>query len=81
MDIRLQRMADVLINYSLGLKKGDRLAINTGPVATPLIREIVRAAVRAGGYPEVFAELPGCRRSCSKRGPTSSSPPFPLSAA
>ncbi len=68
MDIRLQRMADVLVNYSLGLKKGDRLAINTGPAATPLIREIVRAAVRAGGYPEVFVELPGVQEIMLKEG-------------
>ncbi|MEO6888375.1 MAG: aminopeptidase [Ktedonobacteraceae bacterium] len=68
MNIRLQRMADVLVNYSLGLKKGDRLAINTGPVATPLIREIVRAAVRAGGYPEVFVELPGVQEIMLKEG-------------
>ena len=32
-DIRLQRMAKVLIHYSLGIKKGDRLGIMTSPDA------------------------------------------------
>jgi leucyl aminopeptidase (aminopeptidase T) len=30
-DIRLERMARVLVHYSLGLQKGDRLAIDTNP--------------------------------------------------
>ena len=29
-DIRLQRMASVLVHYSLGLKKGDRMALYAG---------------------------------------------------
>ncbi len=58
-DIRLQHMAQVLVRYSLGVKKGDRLAITTGPVAAPLIREVVREALRAGAHPETFVGLPG----------------------
>ena len=60
-DIRLQRMAKVLVHYSLGIKTGDRLGIVTGPNATPLVREVVREAVSAGAYPETFVELPGVR--------------------
>ncbi len=58
-DTRLQRMAQVLVHYSLGIKKGDRLAIHTGPIATPLVLEVVREALRAGAYPETFVTLPG----------------------
>ncbi len=58
-DIRLQRMAKVLVHYSLGIKKGDRLGIVTSPVATPLIQEIVRETLRAGGYPETSVGLSG----------------------
>ena len=54
-------MAKVLVHYSLGIKKGDRLGIMTGPNATPLVREVVREAVIAGAYPETFVELPGVR--------------------
>src|SRR5579883_1136477 len=60
-DIRLQRMAHLLVHYSLSLKKGDRLAIDAGPVAAPLVREVVREALRAGAHPEVFVQLPGIR--------------------
>jgi aminopeptidase len=60
-DIRLQRMATVLVAYSLAIKKGDRLGIMTGPSATPLVREVVREAITAGAYPETFVELPGVR--------------------
>src|SRR6266487_11568 len=57
-DFRLQRMAQVLVRYSLGVKKGDRLAITSGPVAAPLVRELVREALRAGAHPEVLVTLP-----------------------
>ena len=58
-DIRLQRMAQVLVRYSLGIKKGDRFAIIANSVAAPLIREVVREAVRAGAYPETFVGITG----------------------
>jgi aminopeptidase len=67
-DIRLQRMAQVLVRYSLGLKKGDRFAIFTTPVATPLVREVVREAVRAGAHPETVVSLPGVREIILKEG-------------
>src|SRR5579872_4015669 len=60
-DFRLQRLAQVLVRYSLGLKKGDRLAIETGPLAAPLVREVVREALRAGAYPETVISIPGVR--------------------
>lgn len=58
-DIRLQRMADVLVNYSIGVKKGERLAISTPAISAPLVREIYRMALRAGALPETFISLPG----------------------
>ena len=60
-DIRLQRMAKVLVHYSLAIKKGDRLGIMTGPNAIPLVREVVREAITSGAYPETFVDLPGVR--------------------
>lgn len=60
-DIRLQRMAHILVHYSLRLKPRDRLAIDAGPAAAPLVREVVREALRVGAYPELFVQLPGIR--------------------
>ena len=67
-DIRLQRMAQVLVRYSLDIKKDERLAILTGPGATPLVREVVREAIQAGGYPETFVTLPGVQEIILKEG-------------
>lgn len=58
-DIRLRRMAHVLMHFSLDLRKGDRLAIQASPLAAPLIREVVREALRIGAHPELFIYLPG----------------------
>ena len=58
-DIRLQRLAKVLVHYSLGIRKGDRLAIRTQPTAAPLVEEVYREALRAGAFPELFLTLPG----------------------
>ncbi|HEY1348220.1 MAG TPA: aminopeptidase [Ktedonobacteraceae bacterium] len=60
-DIRLQRMAHILVHYSLRLKTRDRLAIDAGPAAAPLVREVVREALRVGAYPELFVQIPGIR--------------------
>jgi aminopeptidase len=67
-DIRLQRLAQVLVRYSLNVKKGDRLAILTGPDSAPLIREVVREALRAGAFPETFIGIPGVREIVFKEG-------------
>jgi aminopeptidase len=67
-DIRLQRLAQVLVRYSLGVKKGDRLAIQTGPDAAPLVQEVVREAIRAGAYPETFVGIPGVQEIILKEG-------------
>src|SRR5712692_5383183 len=67
-DIRLQRMAQVLVRYSLAIKKGDRLAIRTSPLATPLLQEVVREAIHAGAYPEIVILLPGIQEIFLKEG-------------
>ena len=38
-DIRHEKMAQVLINYSLRVKAGQKLLISGAPIALPLIRE------------------------------------------
>jgi aminopeptidase len=58
-DIRIQRMAQVLVRYCIGARKGDRLAIRSMPAAQPLLLEVFREALRAGAHPEMFLTLPG----------------------
>jgi len=55
MDQRLSRHAEVVMRYSLGLKAGDRLLIQGGDYALPLIKECFRRALALGAFP--YAQL------------------------
>jgi aminopeptidase len=52
-DPRLQKLANVLVSYSTGIKKGQLVRIVGEPIAAPLIAEIYRAVLAAGGHPFV----------------------------
>src|SRR5215217_1075068 len=52
-DPRLEKLADVIVNYSVGVKPGQVVRISSPAVATPLVLEIYRSVVRAGGHPLV----------------------------
>ena len=52
-DPRLTKLADVLVRYSVGVKKGQVTRITGSAEATPLIVEIYRAVLAAGGHPLV----------------------------
>ena len=51
-DERLEKLADVLVNYSTKVKKGDRVAISAEDAALPFIKAVARAAVKAGALVE-----------------------------
>src|SRR5437773_137167 len=48
-DPRLDKLADVLVRYSVGVKPGDLVAIVSEAVAMPLIEATAEAVIRAGG--------------------------------
>jgi aminopeptidase len=50
-DPRLTKLADVLVNYSTGVKKNQLVRIGGPPAALPLILEIQAKALAAGGHP------------------------------
>jgi aminopeptidase len=50
-DPRLEQLADVLVNYSVGVKKDQVVRISGPPIAQPLIVELYRKVVAAGGHP------------------------------
>ena len=52
-DPRLEKLADVLVNYSTGVKPGQLVRITGGTVASPLVLELYRKVVAAGGHPLV----------------------------
>ena len=58
-DPRIERLADVVVNYSLPLAEGDTVLIQGPALAEELIVELVRAATRAGAIARVRATVQG----------------------
>src|SRR3954464_4724774 len=52
-DPRLEKLADVLVNYSVGVKPGNLVRISSPPIAQPLVIELYKRVVEAGGHPLV----------------------------
>jgi aminopeptidase len=50
-DSRLENLAKILVQYSTNVQPGDRIAILAQPVAMPLVEEIYRGILKAGGFP------------------------------
>lgn len=55
-DIRLNRLANVLVNYSTRVKAGDWVHVNANWQSVPLVKEVVTYILRAGGNPSVTLE-------------------------
>ena len=58
-DIRVQKLAELLVNYSVGVKPGDKVFINSSSLAEPLIKEVYTKVLQAGGNPFMLIALPG----------------------
>ncbi|MEM7132331.1 MAG: aminopeptidase [Chloroflexota bacterium] len=52
-DPRIARLADILVNYSTAVQPGDWVLIAGSIESLPLLNEIVRHVVRAGGNPTI----------------------------
>jgi aminopeptidase len=52
-DPRTQKLASILVNYSTQIRPGDWVAISGHALALPLVNEVVREVLRAGGHPTV----------------------------
>ena len=63
-DPRIENLAKILVHYSTKVKKNDKVMIRgypLDPVATPLIREIFREVLKAGGHPHIAVDLEDIR--------------------
>ena len=49
-DPRLDKLADVLVNYSTGVKKGQLVRLNADPIAMPLMEAIYERCIKAGAH-------------------------------
>jgi len=60
-DSRYAKLADVLVNYSTGVKPGDLVRLSGPAVGRPLLAELYRAVIRAGGNPYLQISLDECQ--------------------
>jgi len=58
-DPRLERWADVLVDYSVRVQSGQTVAIQGGVAAEPLLRQLYRAVVDRGAFPIMVPDLSG----------------------
>ena len=52
-DPRVQKLAQVVVHYSTGVKSGEKVQIVGSPASQPLLREVYREVLRAGAHPIV----------------------------
>ncbi|MDD5135575.1 MAG: aminopeptidase, partial [Phycisphaerae bacterium] len=55
----IKKYAKVLVDYSLALKAGDKLLINSTYLAEELLKEVYAQALKAGAHPELKIALDG----------------------
>jgi Leucyl aminopeptidase (aminopeptidase T) len=60
-DIRLEKWADLLVNYSIKVKPGERVLLRGDWLAEPLIKATYAKILEAGGFPFVVVDIPETR--------------------
>ena len=58
-DTRIESLADVLVNYSIAVRPGDKVVIRGDSAAGPLLRAVYAKVLQAGGFPLMEVHLPG----------------------
>jgi aminopeptidase len=71
-DTRIERLAQVMVDYSLEIRAGDLFLISGEVCAEPLVREVYRLAVRKGAHPVLQLSLPGLTEIYFKEAPDES---------
>lgn len=61
-DSRIQKWAEVLVQYSVRVEPGQIVAIQGGVDAAPLLRALYQETLKAGGVPVMLPVLPGLQR-------------------
>ena len=57
-DLRIEKMARVLVDYSTAVQPGDRVLIEGSTLSEPLVRAIYRRVLERGGQPQAILALP-----------------------
>ncbi|MEA1976567.1 MAG: aminopeptidase [Chloroflexota bacterium] len=59
-DLRISNLAKLLVHYSTKVQQGDKVLIwgfPLEPIAAPLVTEVFREVLKAGGHPHYFVDL------------------------
>ena len=67
-DPRLDKLAEVLVRYSTGVRRGELVSLH-GPIpAEPLIVALYRQVLRAGGHPVIYMAPEVCAQILLQEG-------------
>ncbi len=58
-DIRIEKLADLLVNYSVAVKPGNRVVIQGSTAGEPLLKAVYQKVIQAGGHPVFLPAIPG----------------------
>ena len=67
-DERLEKLANLLVNYSTQVKKNDKVSIKAEYVALPFIIEVAKAAIKNGAYVDYSVTVPEVEEAILKFG-------------
>ncbi len=67
-DLRVKKLANLLVNYSLHLEKGQTLIIEGSDVASELMKEVYKEALKVGAHPETSVLLDWAKETLLKNG-------------
>lgn len=67
-DPRIEKMAQVLVGYSLGVQPGWMVTINATTAAIPLVQAVYAEVLRRGAYPYVLLDTPGVKELLLRTG-------------
>lgn len=57
MDIRDEKLANLIVNYSVGVKTGEKVYLRGGIAAEPLLKEMFKQILAAGAHPFLLPEF------------------------
>jgi len=67
-DHRIEKLAELLVNYSLDVKPGHKLFIRSGMAAAPLVAEVYKKCIEIGAFPFTVFDFPPADEAMYKYG-------------
>src|SRR5438128_329290 len=67
-DPRLDKLAEVLVRYSTGVRRGELVSLHGPVLAEPLLVVLYREVLHAGGHPAVYMGPEACARIMLQEG-------------